>query len=236
MVVLYQVILKVFFAGSISVGYFKLLVLYQVVPPLSAWVRCEIMFAFGRGFFILNWTCFMLRSKRRHSLNLSAALIYFCVPMSGYGPYKRGSRATGVKTLTRAAGKFGIFLIYIILNTLSPDWILNISYWLWMTVGLFFLWLIISGIVDTLGGLCTIILGIHVDDHFCNVPILADSPRDFWSHRWNMLVKKYNHECIFQPLRELGASSALSALGVVFSSAVAHDYFVLVGDGCAFFI
>ncbi|CAO3630180.1 unnamed protein product [Cunninghamella echinulata] len=54
------------------------------------------------------------------------------------------------------------------------------------------------GSVDVLLGFEQFISGVRFIDLF-NSPLLASSPRDFWSRRWNMVVRKIFHNQVFLP-------------------------------------
>ncbi|CAO3631563.1 unnamed protein product [Cunninghamella blakesleeana] len=54
------------------------------------------------------------------------------------------------------------------------------------------------GSVDVLLGIEQLISGVRFIDLF-NSPLIAQSPRDFWSRRWNMVVRNVFHHQIFSP-------------------------------------
>ncbi|KAI7848906.1 hypothetical protein BDC45DRAFT_521889 [Circinella umbellata] len=54
----------------------------------------------------------------------------------------------------------------------------------------------IMGLMDLLTGSFQFMLGVPIIDIF-DSPILAHSPRDFWSRRWNRIVQKIFHRQIF---------------------------------------
>ena len=66
-------------------------------------------------------------------------------------------------------------------------------------------------------------------------PLTAStSPTDFWSRRWNMLVKGLFHRTVFTPLRNRGAPSWVSALSAFFVSGAFHEYaFAPASQGAA---
>ena len=66
-------------------------------------------------------------------------------------------------------------------------------------------------------------------------PLTAStSPTDFWSRRWNMLVKGLFHRTVFTPLRNRGAPSWASALSAFFVSGAFHEYaFAPASQGAA---
>ncbi|KAI9337112.1 hypothetical protein DFJ73DRAFT_763457 [Zopfochytrium polystomum] len=71
-----------------------------------------------------------------------------------------------------------------------------------------------------------------------DAPILASSLRDFWSRRWNSLIKRYLHHFVFTPvIRRLEPSTAtrpsrltgaIATLAAFVASGVLHEYVMLV--------
>lgn len=65
---------------------------------------------------------------------------------------------------------------------------------------------------------------------FCDAPMLATGPRDFWSRRWNLLFRNVTHACIFKPLKNLGINPLWGVAGVFIMSCAVHEYMVLVSS------
>ena len=56
-------------------------------------------------------------------------------------------------------------------------------------------------------------------------PLTAStSPTDFWSRRWNMIVRGLFHRSIFTPLRRRGVPAHLAALSSFVVSGLFHEY------------
>ena len=66
-------------------------------------------------------------------------------------------------------------------------------------------------------------------------PLTAStSPTDFWSRRWNMLVRGLFHRTIFTPLRARKIPAWVSALAAFFVSGAFHEYaFAPASQGAA---
>ncbi|KAI8097703.1 uncharacterized protein BX664DRAFT_293393 [Halteromyces radiatus] len=56
------------------------------------------------------------------------------------------------------------------------------------------------GVVDIFLGVEQVISGVRFIDLF-HSPILSSSPRDFWSRRWNMVVRNQFHHQVFMPMQ-----------------------------------
>ena len=52
----------------------------------------------------------------------------------------------------------------------------------------------------------------------------ATSPIDFWSRRWNLLIKGLFHRSVFTPMRARGAPPAMGALAAFVVSGLFHEY------------
>ncbi|KAI9025446.1 hypothetical protein DFJ74DRAFT_664336 [Hyaloraphidium curvatum] len=89
---------------------------------------------------------------------------------------------------------------------------------------------------DTYLVLGSLFTGLPMEPMFAS-PALTTSPRDFWSGRWNLLVKNTFHRSIFVPATHVGhpqngdtkaivsfAEKVVSSLGVFFVSAISHDW------------
>ena len=67
---------------------------------------------------------------------------------------------------------------------------------------------------------------------FFRNPLLAStSPIDFWSRRWNLLIRGLFHRSIFSPLRARRAPRALCALAAFVVSGLFHEYAFMAASG-----
>jgi len=103
----------------------------------------------------------------------------------------------------------------------KPLWIANGAS---ASLGLAFqIYFMASGLADLSSGLF-MLAGVDAREIF-NAPFLAQSPTDFWAHRWNLLVSEFLRRTFFLPLARNGAP-VLGMLFVFLQSGVAHEYFV----------
>ena len=73
-------------------------------------------------------------------------------------------------------------------------------------------------------GVALLLLGYRPQVVFRNPLTEATSPTDFWSRRWNMLVRGLFHRTVFTPLRHRGLPAWVSALAAFFVSGAFHEY------------
>ena len=73
--------------------------------------------------------------------------------------------------------------------------------------------------------------GYRPQTFFRNPLIESTSPIDFWSHRWNLLIKGLFHRSIFSPLRARRMPAALGALAAFAVSGLFHEYAFMAGSG-----
>lgn len=59
---------------------------------------------------------------------------------------------------------------------------------------------------------------------FNNFPFLSASPREFWSKRYNLIVRTFLHSTVFLPLKEQGFSSVFASFASFFVSGLRHVY------------
>jgi hypothetical protein len=86
-----------------------------------------------------------------------------------------------------------------------------------------------SGGADVLSAL-VMFIGSHQAQEMFRWPPLADSPRDFWSRRWNLMFRNAVHRLIFVPLR--GPERPALIVALVFAySALVHEYLVFAALG-----
>jgi D-alanyl-lipoteichoic acid acyltransferase DltB (MBOAT superfamily) len=118
--------------------------------------------------------------------------------------------------------RFGLkALLLSVLVVSKPSWL---PHRLSESLGLAFqIYFMASGLADLSSSLF-MLAGIEAREIF-NAPFLAQSPTDFWSHRWNLLVSEFLRRTFFLPLARNGAP-VLGMLFVFIQSGVAHEYFV----------
>ena len=84
------------------------------------------------------------------------------------------------------------------------------------------------------GELCALgllLVGFRPAVFFRAPMVLSTSPVDFWSRRWNLLVKRLFHRTIFLPLRQRRAPGALCALAAFVVSGLFHEYAFMAASG-----
>jgi D-alanyl-lipoteichoic acid acyltransferase DltB (MBOAT superfamily) len=86
-----------------------------------------------------------------------------------------------------------------------------------------------TGLTDFLTGLLMLTSGYRASEVFQS-PLLARSPIDFWSQRWNLLFRNAAYRLIFVPSGGRRRPWVGTALVFLFS-AVAHEYLVLAALG-----
>ena len=69
-----------------------------------------------------------------------------------------------------------------------------------------------------------LILGYRPRVAFRTPLTASTSPTDFWSRRWNMIVRGLFHRSIFTPLRKRGVPAQLAALSSFVVSGLFHEY------------
>jgi len=63
-------------------------------------------------------------------------------------------------------------------------------------------------------------------------PLTASlSPIDFWSRRWNLVIKGLFHRTIFRPLRERGLPTPIASLSAFAVSGLIHEYIAAPASG-----
>jgi D-alanyl-lipoteichoic acid acyltransferase DltB (MBOAT superfamily) len=71
--------------------------------------------------------------------------------------------------------------------------------------------------------------GVRIGPMF-DAPLLARSPRDFWSRRWNLAFRNLMHRLVFEPIRARGFPRLGVALVFALSAAI-HEYLVVAALG-----
>ncbi|KAI8150420.1 hypothetical protein BJV82DRAFT_587134 [Fennellomyces sp. T-0311] len=110
--------------------------------------------------------------------------------------------------------------------------LLALPYWsiesLWLTALIGIKVYLLMGLVDIGTGLLQSVMRVPMIDIF-DSPILATSPRDFWSRRWNRIVHKVFHQQIFaQDKKMAGPSLAIRGLAVFLVSGLFHELTLMV--------
>lgn len=88
----------------------------------------------------------------------------------------------------------------------------------------------LTALADAVTGVFAVV-GFETREVFC-WPLLAPSPADFWSRRWNLYMAHFFRQHIYVPL---GGRKVpwRATLGVFVLSGLLHEYFVLAVSGCA---
>lgn len=112
---------------------------------------------------------------------------------------------------------------------LTQPWILQTPFVGSFAIALFFY---VAGVLTTDIILAQLqLFGLRVREMF-RWPILARSPSDFWSRRWNLLVTRFAAANIFYPLGG-PRRAVLATLAVFLASGVMHEYVVIGTFGIA---
>ncbi len=135
-------------------------------------------------------------------------------------------RAQGRRRLARAVLKWVSFLGLLAVSSLQPSlheqWFLHLFWTAWIT------YFYVTAGFDTESGLA-MQSGIGLSEAFA-APFSADSPRDFWSRRWNLIFRNIAHRLVFVPWR--GKDRPVRVVALVFAiSALAHEYLVVASLG-----
>ena len=169
-------------------------------------------------------------SDPRMLANPARALFWLFIPPDSRVPddaaQARRTRAAGIRRLVRGlvfvALALGLWAVEIRWPAVHQNPWLEAFWALWLT------WAAMAAVSDSLGGLA-MLTGWHVGPLF-DTPVLARSPRDFWSRRWNLFVHRWMRRHVFvpaggrrRPLRGIAATFAASAL--------MHEYVVIAGLG-----
>ena len=80
-------------------------------------------------------------------------------------------------------------------------------------------------------GLGLLLLGYRPQVAFRSPLTSSTSPTDFWSRRWNMIVRGLFHRTVFTPLRNRGVPPQYAALGAFVISGLFHEYAFLPCTG-----
>ncbi|KAG0174984.1 hypothetical protein DFQ30_001459 [Apophysomyces sp. BC1015] len=144
-------------------------------------------------------------------------------------------RLAGLLKIARGILKweFGVFVIHPWLldnpaDLLLMPWLSQTALLQTLLVGIRIYCLL--GSLDVAFGFLQMVLGMVLIDVF-NSPILASGPKDFWSRRWNMIVRRLFHRFVFtsSQTQTTGwlASKSSRGLLVFFISGVFHEVIVM---------
>ena len=73
--------------------------------------------------------------------------------------------------------------------------------------------------------------GLRPQTFFRNPMFASQSPVDFWSRRWNLLIRGLFHRSIFSPLRARKTPTGLCALAAFVVSGLFHEYAFMAASG-----
>ncbi|KAI7852135.1 hypothetical protein BDC45DRAFT_485835 [Circinella umbellata] len=116
---------------------------------------------------------------------------------------QQGARIRGVTRIARGIGKF--IMMKLIVDPLLPKQLSSILSLPWLHPNSLFSTLLFGckaylflGVADIGTGIQQLLLGVPSIDLF-NFPMIASTPKEFWSHRWNLYMKRLFHLLIFAP-------------------------------------
>jgi hypothetical protein len=163
--------------------------------------------------------------KKNEQYNLKQVLFYFFHPMSDL-PASRLATVRDVKiTLLEAVLKFLVLGCFILMGyVVSP--IVTDVYLIKSFLGIVYFYLTIDALLQ-IDAVCVMWLtGWYIPPMF-HYPFLSQSPRDFWSRRWNMMVHRFVHKHFFVPMKKAGLPTALSVICIGLFTSVLHEYIVI---------
>lgn len=132
-----------------------------------------------------------------------------------------GMRRLG-RFLAKAVVSAGLVALLLTVPAIRDYYWLKITWWLFLACFGF------SGVSDFVTG-SAMLTGVRFIEMF-DSPLLARSPREFWSKRWNLYFREVCHRNVFLPLG--GAKRPLLAVCAVFAvSALMHEYLIFVSIG-----
>jgi hypothetical protein len=162
--------------------------------------------------------------KLNRVYSLKQVLFYFFHPMSDL-PAERSASTLDIQiTAFDAVIKFAVLGLFVLIGyILSP---LTELYLIRSFLGLVYFYLTIDALlqIDAVCLMC--ITGWYIPPMF-HYPFLSQSPRDFWSKRWNMMVHKFVHKHFFVPMKKAGLPTVASVICIGLFTSVLHEYIVL---------
>ncbi|XP_078167085.1 putative long-chain-alcohol O-fatty-acyltransferase 4 [Carex rostrata] len=247
------VILSVTYARLVSSrfrpGLPRLILVLPVVLlfPFLPMLFTSIHFRTNSGFFI-SWLCLfklLLLCFGRGPLDPSFSLISFIslasLPVKlptktdpkDQSSFHALSPKYLISTAIKAALFAGLISLYRFKNQLHPNLLLIMI--------CFHIYLSLEVMLATAAIMAGAILGMELEPHF-NKPYFSSSLRDFWGHRWNLMVSAILRPSVYVPVRScMGRGAAVIATFIV--SGVMHElmfYYITLlppnGEGLMFFI
>jgi len=140
-------------------------------------------------------------------------------------PAERSANLQDIKiTLWEVIIKFAVLSGFILIGVLlSP---ITELYLIKSFLGLVYFYLTIDVLLQ-IDAVCIMCLtGWYLPPMF-NYPFLSQSPRDFWSNRWNMMVHRFVHKHFFLPMKKAGLPTVLSVICIGVFTSVLHEYIVI---------
>jgi len=162
--------------------------------------------------------------KKDKIYSLKQMLFYFFHPMSDLPAERQATYLDLQITLFDAMIKFSVLGCFILMGYLiSP---LTEFYLIQSFFGLVYFYLTIDALlqVDAVCIMC--LTGWYIPPMF-NYPFLSQSPRDFWSNRWNMMVHKFVHKHFFVPMKRAGLPTIVAVISIGLFTSLLHEYIVL---------
>lgn len=163
-------------------------------------------------------------SRFRDRSRRAALILWLLCPAVRTLPSSPEARARNRKraprTLARALAKRGLWeLIALLVAALPPEadgfWVRSASLILYFVLNL-------TALADLV--ICIVqLLGASIDELF-DWPLLARSPRDFWSRRWNRFISRFALKHVALPLSGKLHPTFVTLI-VFFLSGLFHEYF-----------
>lgn len=162
-----------------------------------------------------------LRTKARTRWEL---FVWMSLPMARFrlAEAQLGSsrwRRAGGFALLGASKHLAWFPLHLLIESLPGDSV----HWTIRSAVLMLYFVLNATALTDLASALTLLLGSDVDELF-DAPLLAYSPRDFWSRRWNKFINRFALKHVALKLRR-GRSPALIIFVVFATSGVFHEYF-----------
>jgi hypothetical protein len=163
--------------------------------------------------------------KKEVRYSLKQILFYFFHPMSDLPPRKLATFHDIKITFIDSIIKFLVLGCFVLMGYVIPTFISEL-YLVKNFLGLVYFYLTIDALIQFDGVVIMWLTGWYVPPMF-HYPFLSQSPRDFWSRRWNMMVHNFVHKHIFIPMKKAGLPSILSVICIGLFTSVLHEYVVL---------
>uniref|UniRef100_A0A6B2LH10 Wax synthase domain-containing protein n=1 Tax=Arcella intermedia TaxID=1963864 RepID=A0A6B2LH10_9EUKA len=125
------------------------------------------------------------------------------------------------KSLLEAVMKFSVLGSFAVVGQLVP----MENYFIKSFFGLVYFYLTIDALLEINASCIMWITGWYIPPMF-DYPFLSQSPRDFWSRRWNMMVHKFVHKHFFLPMKKAGLPTILPVICIGVFTSLIHEYIV----------